>query len=73
MKYLIIILSLFLVTTCGMINHYDLVECIETQDLTCNTMRTFSSEELCEKYAKELNADSTSYLYYCEQKGPFQH
>lgn len=72
MKYLIIISSLFLVTTCGMISHYDLIECIETQDLSCNVMKTFSSEEMCDKYAKELNNDSTSYLYYCEQKGPFQ-
>lgn len=73
MKYIILLtFATIFLSTCGMLSHYNLIECLETQELTCETMKTFNSMELCEKFAKELNQDSVTNLYYCDEAGPFQ-
>ncbi len=71
-KYMLLILGIVFLPTCGMLSHYNLVQCAETQELTFETMKTFSSLDLCEKVARELNIDTSSYLYYCEERSAFQ-
>jgi hypothetical protein len=68
---LLVFATVFL-STCGMLNHYDLMECMEIQEMQCNSIKVFNSSDLCEKFAKELNIDSTMNIYYCEEKGVFQ-
>jgi hypothetical protein len=71
MKYILLIISIVLLSTCGMLKHYDLMQCTETQDLTCEVMKVFSTEDLCQKFADKLNRDSNMYLYYCDERGVF--
>lgn len=72
MKYVLLIVSLVILPTCGMLSRYSLIQCVELQEMQCESIKTFTSEEICEKFARELNIDSTINIYYCEEKGVFQ-
>lgn len=72
MKYILLAITILLLSTCGMLRHYDLMECMEINDMQCKQIKIFESSDLCEKFAKELNIDSNIDIYYCSEKGPFQ-
>lgn len=72
MKYILLVIALLLLSTCGMLRHYNLMECMELNDMQCKEIKVFDSSDLCEKFAKELNIDSNINVYYCDERGVFQ-
>lgn len=72
MKYLLLIPVIVFLTTCGMLTRYTLISCSQTVEMHCEEIKTFVSEDLCEKFAREFNIDSNINIYYCDQKGVFQ-